>query len=31
LVAPIPPGERVVVIRAVDSGGNAGLAKVVIH
>ncbi len=31
LVAPIPPGERVVVVRAVDSAGNAGLAKVVIR
>ncbi len=31
LVAPIPAGERVVVVRAVDSGGNAGLAKVVIE
>ena len=31
LVAPIPPGEHVVVLRAVDSGGNAGLAKVVIR
>jgi hypothetical protein len=31
LVAPIAPGERVVVVRAVDSGGNAGLAKIVIR
>jgi sugar lactone lactonase YvrE len=30
LVAPVPPGEHVLVLRAVDSGGNAGLAKVVL-
>ena len=31
LVAPIPPNERVVVVRVVDGGGNAGLAKIVIR
>ncbi len=31
LVAPIPAGEHVLVLRAVDSGGNAGLAKLVIR
>ena len=30
-VANIPPGEHVVVLRVVDSGGNTGLAKVVLH
>lgn len=27
----MPPGEHLVVIRAYDSAGNAGLAKVVVH
>jgi hypothetical protein len=31
LTAPVPAGEHVLVLRAVDSGGNAGLAKVVIE
>jgi hypothetical protein len=26
-----PPGEHVLVVRAVDSGNNAGLAKIVLH
>jgi hypothetical protein len=30
LVAPVPTGEHELVLRVVDSGGNAGLAKVVI-
>ncbi len=30
LSTPIPPGEHVLVMRTVDSGGNAGLAKVII-
>ena len=31
LVAPVPVGEHELVLRVVDSGGNAGLAKVVIR
>ncbi len=31
LITPLPAGEHVLVLRAVDSGGNAGLAKVVIR
>ena len=31
LVAPVPAGEHELVLRVVDSGGNAGLAKVVIR
>jgi hypothetical protein len=27
----VPPGEHLLVIRVVDSGGNTGLAKVVLH
>jgi hypothetical protein len=27
----LPPGEHVVVLRVADSGGNTGLAKVVLH
>ena len=30
LTAPVPAGEHVLVLRAIDSGGNAGLAKVVV-
>jgi hypothetical protein len=30
-LAAVPPGEHLLVIRAVDSGGNTGLAKVVLH
>jgi hypothetical protein len=30
-IADVPPGEHLLVIRAVDSGGNTGLAKVVLH
>ena len=26
-----PPGEHVLVIRAIDSGNNAGLAKIILH
>jgi hypothetical protein len=26
-----PPGEHVLVVRAVDSGNNAGLAKIILH
>jgi len=27
----LPPGEHVLVLRAVDSANNAGLAKVILH
>jgi hypothetical protein len=27
----VPEGEHVIVVRAIDSAGNAGLAKVVIR
>ena len=30
-VASVPPGEHVLVLRAVDSANNAGLAKVVLR
>jgi hypothetical protein len=27
----VPAGEHLLVIRVVDSGGNTGLAKVILH